>query len=168
MFRFSLHKQKPATGYTLIEAIVYIAILTVILVAVMLLVVVMLRSLSGIRANHTLMQGAEAGLERLLREVRKTGSINLTASVFDTSPGRLVLISTDSGNNQITQDFYVDNGRLLLSTNGATGLDLLPQSADLDSLIFRQFDNVGVKIEMTISDSRTDAGRAFYSSAVLR
>ncbi len=155
----------------MLEAVIYIAILVMVVVSVIFLLVSMLRHLSEIKANHALALSAQSGMERLVREIRAAESIDSNQSIFDASPGRLVLNSLDEVGDDVVYDFYTLDGKLMLAIDGGAGFGLLPDPVVLTDLEFNHFTGTttgGVKINLTVSDPRGTVDRTFYSTAILR
>ena len=160
-------------GFSLVEMLFYVAILSLSLLMIMQTLIVVMRSYGVFRAAQRIEREAGNALERVVREVRGAESINEAESTLGTHPGELSLVSTDSVGAPHTVDFYLDEGKLSLKENGAvTGL-LTSAKSTITDLVFRKIDSAhsqGVKIEMTLqagggSEARTEH---FYATAVLR
>ncbi|MDO8183565.1 MAG: hypothetical protein Q7T49_01085 [bacterium] len=164
-----LLKQK---GSTLLETIIYAALVTLIIAATVLTVFNAYKVLLQVRINRNLTAGGEAAMERLIREVRQGSSVNLGASTFDLNPGVLVLNTTNAGGNPATITFSVVNGTLNVVDTDGVAYSLGANYASTTLLIFRTVStssSMGVKIEMTLVDSRAPARSInFNSTAVLR
>jgi len=165
-----LHKNK---GFSLLEMLVYISILVLLLGVIMNITVSIVRSHRAIKASRSIENSAIISLERITREVRGTNTVNIASSIFDTSPGKLVLNSTDDGGNPRTVEFYLASGTLFLKENGVDVGPLSQSDAEVESLTFRLFSNVefvGVRVEMTIESGTSTYYRSgsFYSSANIR
>ncbi len=90
-------------GYTLVEAIIYIAILAILSIVFISLLFTMTQSYTKFRLERDLASSASLGLERLARETRQAKSIDL-ASTLGSHPGRLFLKTTDSAGAATTND----------------------------------------------------------------
>lgn len=165
----ALIKTKRHTrGYTLAEAVVYIAIFSIFSVVAVNAIIIMTASFKTVRAERAVNTAALAGFDRIVRASRLAASVNTLGSVFDTNPGTLALVDSDGG----AEAFYVEDGRLIESIDGTPLGTLTPETVVVDSLIFR-FISVGttlaVRVEMTVHDSRNpDASREFSNTALLR
>jgi len=95
--RFSpVHWSNKTRGLSLIEIVVYIAILSLLSVVV----VGILLSLSGVYAELVITKrmntSAAAALDRMAREVRSAMSVDTASSTLGASPGLLVLSGEDA------------------------------------------------------------------------
>ncbi|MDP3874949.1 MAG: type II secretion system protein [bacterium] len=160
-------------GFSLVEMLIYISILVLMLAVIMNIVVSVVRSGRIINALRNVENSATVSLERLVREVRQAESVDIGLSFLDSSPGKLVLVGTDSSGNPRTVEFYLSSGRLLFKENGADIGALTQADAWVSSLVFRRFfgpNSEGIKTEMTIESGTSTHYRSekFYSSAILR
>ncbi|MBX4181333.1 prepilin-type N-terminal cleavage/methylation domain-containing protein [Candidatus Parcubacteria bacterium] len=166
---FKLERHK---GFSLLEMLIYVAILALLLMVVMGVIVSISKSNRLIRSARSIDTSASLSMERMTREARLSDSI-APGSTLNVHPGDLILNSTDASNNPRTVEFYISNGRLMMKEN-SVDLGALTESATrVTSLIFRRFSGAhseGVRIEMTL-ESGADTGyktETFYSTAVLR
>jgi len=155
-------------GYTLAEAVVYIAIFSIFSVIAINSILIMTASFKTVRAERAVNTAALSGFDRIVRASRLAASVNTLGSVFDTNPGTLALVDSDGG----TETFYIENGRLVESVDGTLLGALTPETVVIDSLIFRLISvgtTLAVRVEMTVHDSRNpDASREFTNTALLR
>lgn len=164
-------KNKKISGYTLIEAVIYLAILAVIITAVIGLTVSMIRALSEVRISQALTSSAQSSLELITRQIRGADEIVIASSVFGVNPSRLFINSFDEMGVPVTYDFYISQAKILLSTNGGPGVSLLTESVTVDSFVIHHFTGVnveGVKIELIISDSRNSIRNRSFSATAIR
>jgi len=167
----SLNKNEK--GFSLIEIILYIAILVIVLS-------VLLKSFSAITISYNKVKSINRiessviiGMERMEREIRNATSIDLLQSVFNTSPGSIFLNATDSYGNATTTKFYISNQSLKMMIGGADQGSLVSNQVQVTSLIFVLIDNTNskeVKIEMTLQSGTGSSlvVKNFYDSVVLR
>lgn len=166
--QYTIHNTQYTRGYTLMEAVVYVAILAVFSVIAVNAIIIILGSFRHVRAERTVNTAATVAFERVVREARAAASITTANSSFDTHPGRLTL----SLPNAATREFYIENGVLRVKEDGVYAGTLTASTTVIDSLIFRHLDHgttQGVRIELTIHDTRDPgATRQFADTAVLR
>jgi len=158
-------------GLSLIETVVYVAIIVIVLLALVSAVVFSAGVLKEIIASKTIKSSAISSLERMTREVRRSEDVNTTSSVFDVHPGKLVLNTTDSAGSPTTIEFYVDDGVIKMDEGGTYIGDLTLSNASTTNLIFRNMSNSvadGVKIEITLENEKENKVENFYTSAVSR
>lgn len=164
---------KSGAGFSLIEMLVYVTILSALFILVVNTLLVVNRSYSTIKVTNDINNSAIVSLERFVREIRLANSIDLSDSVFGTNPGRLVLNTTDSIGNPLILDFYVESNDLKLKKDGVLSGSLILDDVDITNLVFINTSTTtssSVKIEMTLETSNKGANKSekFYSSAVLR
>ncbi len=160
-------------GFSILEMLIYIAILVLLLAVIMNMVVSVVRSGRIINALRNVENSAVVSLERITRELRQAESINVSLSTLGSNPGRLVLEGTDEAGSPRTVEFYLSLGRLFLKENGVDVGALSQSDAQVSSLIFRRFagpNAEGIRIEMTLESGTSTHYRSkkFYSSAILR
>jgi len=160
-------------GFSLIETLFYVALLSFALLIVSQTVLMMLRSAERLRASAHLAQDAGASLARLTREIRGATSITDATSVWSANPGALALQTTDVGGAAKTVAFKVLNGALYLFENNLSSGALTGSSTVLTNFVFRKIpttESTGVKIEMTLRSTvgAASSTESFYSTVVLR
>lgn len=155
-------------GFSLIETVVYIAILAVISVIAVNTLLLIHSSLAEIRATRVLNAAAAVAMERTIRTIRDAKAVNVSASTLDSSPGLLSL--TGSEPTPLTYVFSRDaNGALILN-----GSALTPPGVMVMNLIFRRIVagtiSEAIKVELTVaaSSGRATTTQNFYGTAVLR
>lgn len=159
-------------GFTLIEIIVYIVILTVLSAVAVNTILLVQSSLAEIRITRTLSGAAAVAMERMARQARDAKSADIGASTFGVSPG--VLSLTGSESPALTHRFSVDGGALKLESGGSPALTLTPPGVAVTNLSFHFIaaatTSQAVKIELTLAAStgRATTTQNFYGTAVLR
>lgn len=143
------------SGYSLVETLVYLAVVALVTVVIIQAIVNIVRPLSSLRVAGNTLHAASVSFERMTREIRSAASID-AASVFGASPGSLVL---DTGIM-----FSVTDGVLTVRDAGGI-VSPLTSGVTVDSLVFRSIATPhasAIKIEAVLN------GKAFYSTVVLR
>ena len=164
---------KLQAGFSLVEMLFYVMLLSLCLVIVTQTLVVVTRSFGVLRTAQRIEQEASLSLERLLREIRDANGIQDAGSTFGAHPGRLYLTTTNSAGTARTVEFYLSNGQLLLREDGSATGALTSANVTISNLIFRKISTVrskGVKIEMRLQSGTGQNARSedFYTTAVLR
>lgn len=170
--RNSGHSER-VRGFSLVEMLFYVALLSLALVAVMQTIVVVTRSYTVLRAAQHIEQESAAALERMLREARDAHNTADAGSTFGAHPGRLFLNTTSGSGSARTVEFYLDSGKLALKEDGAMTGFLTSSTTNIQNLVFRKITTTrsqGVKIELTMQSGVGHAARSenFYGTAVLR
>ena len=163
------YKLKPSSGYTLIEAIIYIAILAVLAVTFISLLFTMTRAYVNFRLTRDIVSSSSLALERMIGEIRRAEAVNVSSAL----PDRLVLDTTDNGGSATTMVFFLSSGVLMIKEGSGAAASTTSARVVVDNLVFRQTntpESSAVKVEMTLSASRGEVTRTekFYATAVLR
>ncbi len=140
-------------GYTMVEMVIYIAIMSIVLLLIVNTVLSLTKSYRDLYALRIVDSTAVDSMERMTREIRGATSVDTTNSVFNTDPGVLTLVST-LGSTSTTTKFYISNGALKMDINGSYFGPLSDVDATIDSLTFAKLDSgisTAVKIDMTVS-----------------
>src|SRR3970040_314989 len=101
-------------GYTMVELVIYAALLAVLSVLVIQALLSLTRTFSEIKASAALRAGAQVGMERMLKEIRFASSVDYAGSALGSSPGRLALNSTDEAGSARTVEFLSASGAFAL------------------------------------------------------
>jgi Tfp pilus assembly protein FimT len=155
-------------GFSLIEMLVYIAVLVFMLVIIVAAVFSIARSDRLIRSVRDIENSAVLVMERITREIREADSVSLASSVLDSHPGKLVL-QGESGNTE----FYFSSGRIFVKENGVELGALTAASVKVTSIKFTRFASStveGIRTELTLESGTSTYYRTqtLYSSAVIR
>ena len=166
-------KIKSGAGFSLIEMIIYIAILAAVFVLVINTLLVVTRSYKNIKLTNDINNSASISLERLVREIRLAESVNTTSSVLGSHPGKLILNTTDENNLPLVLDFFIGDSSLKLNKNSLLFGTLTRDNVIVSNLIFRHITSStseAVKIEMQLIGTEKGVTKTenFYGSAVLR
>lgn len=163
---------KIKTGYTLIEMVIYVSILSLIFFVVINTIISFSGSYRNLKALRSVESSGVNSMERITREIRSSTSVDVTNSFFGTNPGILVLVSSD-GTISTTTKFYVENGVLKVDVNGFFIGPLTVSGSSVDSLIFTRINNgisEAVKIDLTISGASGQIikTKSYHSTVVLK
>lgn len=160
-------------GYTLVELIVYVA-----LVAMLLLVIIStaLSMANVYKRSRTYLDINSAGItafSKFSRDIRRASSIDATDSIFGVSAGRLVLLMKKSDGTNDSVAYYLSNGRVELDENGVYTGSVTQGDVAVSGLTFKKFANAStsaVRIEMTMAPRASTSIPAlnFYGTYVLR
>ena len=166
-------KRMAPKGFSLIEMVVYIAILVLMLTVVIQVIFSVVRANRVVQAGRNIERSALSSLERMSREVHQAGTIDTSESVFGSALGVLSLDGEDIDGNSRAVKFSLSSGQVRLLENGADVGALSVASATVSSLIFTRFygtSTEGVRIQMTIESGTSTAYRAetFHTSALIR
>lgn len=155
-------------GFSLLEMLIYISILTITAVIVVDILLSTAKSYNSFKISRSINSTVSTSLERMTREIRAADDVLLIGSTFDTHPGRLTLQIAST-----TSEFYLDGNVLKIKEGGIDAGSLTSSKLSVDNLVFRLLDNgvsKAVRIEMTLLGTERNITKAktFYSFAVLR
>lgn len=160
--------QKNNNGFTLIEMVVYIALMTVILLAIIQSLITVLKSGQISFAEINIRNSGYSAMERMIRE------ISSSENIIQISNGSLEL-SKDNGGSFVKFEISPDNILNFYEGSG-TPIFIGPltlKSINVKNLIFNKIDtgkSLAVRIQMeleTIVKGQTK-NEWFYSTAILR
>lgn len=168
--RLQLKRTKKMAGFTLVEMLIYIGLLTLISTSALSLLLTLRELVDEYRAEQHLTESAQAVLERVLYEVRSADQIDTTDpnAVMVNTPGHLV-ITRDS----TVTEFYISSGRLMVSVNSVELGPLSKETVVVNELRFLPYDNgvteaVKVIFSLTANVGDATATADFNGTAVLR
>lgn len=175
---FFQKKQKDNRGFTLVEMIIYLAIMTVITLALVQSLVVVFNSNSTSFADSNLRNSAYSAMEYMIREIRGAQSIDMVNSVlYPSSSGILQLNLVDGSGNPYVVKFSTSSASALNFSQGSTTASFVGpvtlNGTKVTSLIFTPI-NTGnsqaVRIQMNLSASANGMTKTnwFYDTVILR
>lgn len=172
---FGVTFAKAKGGFTLMEMVIYIAILSVIVVLVASSVLAMSKSLSSIQASRKINNFAETSIERIVREIRFANSVDVSGSTFGVNPGTLKLNTINPIDElSTTVEFYQSGTNLMIKEGLGAPEDITPSSLSVTDLKFYDVVVPGVseaiKIEIEVKSTSIfgDKTEKFYNTVVLK
>ena len=154
-------------GYSLLEAVIYIAILSVVAVIVVESVFSLYRAYGRSRVDRRINLNGDYAIERIIREIREATSTDPASSSFGISPGILA-----AGGK--TFSLAGANGPLQVAEQNGS-VEAITSDVDVMSLYFyRQTSATApseiIKVEIILSagEGSFTKTRSFYGRAVLR
>lgn len=159
-------------GYTLVEMIIYVALMSVISLLIVNTVLSFTKSYRNVLTLRTVESSALDTLERMSRDIRGATSIDTANSTLGTSPGVLTLIQTTASVSTTTK-YYVQSGVLKVDVNGTYVGPLTSRGSSVQSLTFTKIQNSvssGVKVDLTITGSAGDTTRtkSYHTTVLLK
>ncbi len=144
--------KKKNKGYSLVEMLIYVAILSLISIVIINMLLSFTKSYRVVTALRLAEHSGIDSIERVTRDIRGATTVDSANSTLGTSPGVLTLNSTVNGTPTITK-YYVQNGILEIDVNGSYFGPLTLSSASTTNLIFRKLtsgNSTAVKVDMTV------------------
>ena len=163
-------------GFTLLEAIVYIAILSLMFVVAAHTTIVATAAFGKSRVKRALAAEGYVAMERILREIRLAHDIDGDASVFGESNGVLKLRTRVSASDQTetTRTFDLSSGAVHLAESGNASAPLSGTGMQVTDLVFTRIGTPDAPRAVRVALSAESAyktlrdTRKFYGTAVLR
>lgn len=145
--------KKLKKGYSLVEMLVYVSLLTMISIIVIQTMMSFSISYKELLAMRRVEHSALDAMERMTYSIRRAATIDTINSILGTSPGILTL-TQNIATTPITTKFYVENGVLKMDIDGTYFGPLTGSNISVTDISFSSFDSgisKAIKIEMTIS-----------------
>ncbi|MDO8555269.1 MAG: type II secretion system protein [bacterium] len=170
-------KHKKNNGFSLVETIVYTAILAVTTIFVVNSLLKTVSAFNSFRVSKQINAAAINSMERMTREIKSSSQIDTNNSVFDINPGKLIINKNDPGTGApITLEFSVANSRLTIKKDNESPIALTSSGTEVSNLVFRQvatstdLHSKAIKIELTIKSGYGNYQKTenFYDTVVLR
>lgn len=124
-------------GFTLVEALVFIAIFSIILVAILNVTLNTLAARNKNYAASEVHQSARLILDILSQRIRASNGVNIGASTFNTNPGVLSLSMSTAGVNPTIFDRDATTQGLRITEGVGSPVILTPNTVKLTKLIFK-------------------------------
>lgn len=160
-------------GFSLIEVIVYVSIISIIAGVFGGMVIAISRSYSKLAVMREMDIAGITAMERMTRSIRSSTSIDIAGSTLDVNPGVLSLDYLDVNEVNTRTIFQVTNQNIQIRINDVDQGVLLPEGVTVSSLIFRRIDtgrSEAVRVEMRLVTriGNTTADENYYSTIILR
>ncbi len=157
-------------GFTIIEIIIYTAIIAIIFVLVVNSLTVVIKAFNQGRVIIKINNSAETAIERMTREIRFAYDIDASSTL-----GHLILNTYVLGTETpTTVEFYIDSGKLMIKEGVLPADQLTSSDLTVTNLVFRQINassvSRAVKIEMTMQGffGNYQKTENFYNTTILR
>lgn len=166
-------KSKKQNGFSLVETLIYISLMTVILFTLISLISSASRTYLLLKSSRNIERSAINVMDSLNDGAIAASKIDIPNTVFDSATGSIALISYD-GVRSTTTKIYLSGAQVLLSQNNAVLGPLTLSDVRVTNLTFRNMTNStfnGFKIEMTIDNGTSSEkymSEDFYNSYILR
>ena len=165
---------KNKNGSSLLETLIYAAILGMVAVFATGSILAMMKSYSSVKLSRDLNFSASVAVERMTNEIRLANNIDDAGSVFASSPGKLKLNTTDGSGNPVTIEFFLSGTGVFVKDGTGLSEALTSSTTEITSLIFNKIISAAVskavKLSLTAKakGSRMEKTEKFYNTAILR
>ena len=144
-------------GFTLIEMIVYIALITIVITITTPFIFRVINSYARIKANQVAMSDAKLAMDYITREVQSAKEAYTSTSIFDSNPGQLSLVTridTPTDETETYIDFYMDAGRLYIKREGQDTFAVTSDRTTLSNLTFKHLNpsdySGSIQVQLTV------------------
>lgn len=140
-------------GYSVLELIIYMALLALFMLLVVNTILVMSGSYRKLSLSRTIANSAATSMERITREIRQATDVDVAQSILNAENGKLRLLTTNDDGYAQTVSFALNDGAINVYENDLLVGPLTKSFASTTALIFRVYSNLrskAVSVEMTI------------------
>jgi len=123
-------------GFTLVELLIYIAVVAIIFLAMVSFILTMSESKAKRTVMSEVASSARIIQERLMDAGRHAQTINVGASTFDVDPGVLSLDMVNVFEDPMVFSLTGDNGQFQVSTAGGEAIPLTNTTVAITHLLF--------------------------------
>src|SRR3989339_516454 len=159
-------------GFTLVEILIYISVLTVICAAIISFLFWAIKTNAKSRAAAEVSDNARRAMETMFYEIRQANSVYAPTSVFGANPGQLSLetkISPPDNETKTYNDFYLAGGKLYLKREGMLPEQITSDQVRVSNLIFKYLGSSGnlasVQIDLKVEYADL-SGRPEYQAEI--
>lgn len=145
-------------GFTLVEVVVYVAILGIVISATGSFLLWALRGEASTRAIGNVSSNAYSASSRILAEIREAEAVYSPTSVFSEHPGQLSLLTKNGappGHERGYVDFFLCGETVCRKREGENPEALTSSSLEVEELVFSEIvhegEIIGVRVSLTVS-----------------
>ena len=165
--------KKNIKGFSLVEMLIYIAILVMMLMVIINMLYIISSSGRRLTSSRNIENSGAILFERITREIRNSTSVDSANSTFDTSPGVLVLNQTDLNSNAHSVKFIISSNTVHVLDNGTDQGPLTGIDTKVTNLVFSRITSTSsqaIRIQVTLQSGTSTAYKSknFYSTTILR
>ena len=161
-------------GSSLIETLIYAAILGMVAVFTTNSLLVIMKSYSSVKLSRDLNFSASTAMERMTNEIRMANSVDDAGSFFGVSSGKLKLNTTDALGAPNTIEFFLSGTGVFVKEGLGFSESLTSSTTEVTSLIFNEITasttSKAVKIGLVVKAKAGIIERLekFYNTTILR
>ena len=163
-------------GSSLVETLIYAAILGMVAVFTTDSILVMMNSYSRVKVSRNLNASVSVAMDRMTNEIRMANNIDDAGSIFATSSGKLKLNTTDLVGSPTTVEFFLSGKAIFVKDGYGLTEALTSSSTEIANLNFNKITISGdgaskaMKINLTAKakNGRMEKTENFYNTTILR
>lgn len=169
-FQFS-KKTGNASGFTLIEMLVYVALVALLISAIVFFGLWAIQVGTKTKVNAETLNNARRAMEIMVYEIKKSTGVYAPTSSFDAHPGQLSLEQANPAGSEETSgfvDFFICGQALCLKREKAAAIALTSNSVRVTNLVFnRRLNSQGSpSIRLSISVASLSSDRPESTASV--
>jgi prepilin-type N-terminal cleavage/methylation domain-containing protein len=154
-------------GFTLIELIIYVAVVGMVLVAFVGYSINVLQSKQKTNNQLEAQFNARFTLQRITQEIREASGVNTGDSIFGADPGRLSLVKYTAAKNPTIIDLTADDGEVQIQYGASAAESITTDQVQITNLTFNNVSGPAgkkaIQIQLTVKIDNADV---FYQTEV--
>ncbi len=158
---------KKTRGFSLIEMVIYISILSLITFVVVEISVSFSRTYRDMRVVRAIDSSAVIAMERMVRDIRNARTVAIAQSSLGVNPGVLTLQSSAT-----TTRFYVDQGLLKVDVNGVYSGPLSLVKTSVTNFVLHRLASTtqAIKVDLTLQSTSGSVtkSKTYHTTVVLK
>jgi type II secretory pathway pseudopilin PulG len=165
-------KQKRYQGFTLIETLIYVAIIGAAVSSFVLFSISVSNSRSKTYVVQEVQANARVAMDIMSQKIREATGVNTGASTFGSDPGILSLSMANAAKNPTVFSLSQNDGVLQIVEGASPAIPLISDEVKITNLLFTNLTGTGVRenvrIEMTVAYNNLDTDIRYDHSQSLR
>jgi len=169
-----LPSKQSQRGFSVIEMIIYVALVAIVGTVLTLFVSQLIKRSSHAQLTAQVLNNARRTTAIMAFEIRHAKAVYDPTSAFGSDPGQLALVTTQNlpaGEDVTYVDFYVDDERLYRKREGQAAELLMSERTRVDKLVFTYLNQASeqpaIRIEMTVTPDTTASEALAQTSVTL-
>jgi type II secretory pathway pseudopilin PulG len=158
-------------GFTLVETLIYIAIMSIVLVSFITFILSISNSRNKAFVVQEVQANARIAMNIISQKIKTANDVNIGDSVFGADPGVLSLAMQDANKNPTIINLSQDNGILQIKEGTNDPIQVTSSDVQITNLVFSDFTNgtskENIKIEISVDyKNQEDAAYAYSQSLI--
>lgn len=145
-------KNTKEAGFTLIETLIYIALVSIIITAFVVFAISITGNRNTAYSTQEVQSNLRAAVSIMSQKIRSATGVNVSDSNLNSDPGRLSLQVASSTLNPTIITLSEDNGAITIKEGGNATTTITTNDVSISNLIFRRYGGnsprVNIKIEI--------------------
>ena len=159
-------------GFTLIETLIYLAIVSLAVTSFMVFSIGIGNSRTKNYVTQEVQGNTRTGLGLITQRIRAATGVNASSSIFDTDPGVLSLVMADAAKNPTIINLTADNGVLQIQEGVGSSVVITSEAVKITNLVFTDLSasstRENIRVEITVEYNNTSGDVEFTYSQSLQ